>query len=73
MSIQKKLFMGYLIVLLLIGIMAFYGIHMSERSLKETVGRNSITSAQRMLNRMTFRIDGIIDDVDHTFINGWKM
>lgn len=63
-SIQNKLFAGYFTVLLLMSIMAFYGMKLSEDALKASIGKSSVYSAEKMLGEMVYRVHNFIDDVE---------
>jgi len=52
MKIATKLMAGFLLVVLCIAALAFYSVSTAQKSLKESVGNNSIFIAEEMLKKM---------------------
>ncbi len=62
-TIGKKLIFGYLIVVLLMTVLALYAVRVSQRSLEESVGKNSVFLAGEMLKRIDRDLRAIFEDI----------
>ena len=61
MRIAEKLLIGFMAVILLMFALAMYSVSLSEESLKNAVGRNSVFIAEDMLSRLVFGAHSQLD------------
>jgi len=62
-TIKKKLIFGYLIVVFLMAVLALYAVHVNQRSLEESVGKNSMFVAAEILKRIDRDLHATFEDV----------
>jgi len=72
MKIGKKISLGYGLVILLVGLLSCFGIYLSQRALKKTIGRTTVLLAQEMTNKIDRniyrRIEGLQQFLNDTTV-----